>query len=234
MNFAIPLPGFAEPFSAWTHLFGCALALVAGYWLIRHARGRRSRVVSVLIFVFGAVLSMSMSGVYHMMEPGGAARDVMQRLDHACIWAIIAGTFTAFHGVLFRGLWGWGISVAVWVIASTAITLGTIYFEDMPEWLSLSLYIGVGWIAFLSTWKITSVMPWYDSKLILVGGGFYTVGAVIDFVRWPTPIDGVFGPHEIFHLFVLAGLATHWVFIERAVEHSRRQAVALLASTTAS
>jgi channel protein (hemolysin III family) len=216
----IPIPGFSEPVSAWTHLIASGVGLVLGIWTIRRARGNGSRVAAVSLFVFGVIFSMAMSGVYHLLEPGGAPRAVFQRLDHAAIWTIIVGTFTAIHVLLFRGFWGWGVASILWTLAATAISLGTVFFEDMPEWLSLTLYISVGWFGAVSTVRVMRTTDWRTSRLIVLGGVAYTVGAVADFARWPELIPGVVGPHELFHLTVIAGLSFHWLFVVRALERT--------------
>src|SRR5262245_30751473 len=88
------LPGFHEPFSAISHLFGAVLFAFMGLLLLRRGRGDTGRLIYLGVFVFACVFLMSMSGVYHMMIRGGAAHSVMERLDHAAIFVLIAGTFT--------------------------------------------------------------------------------------------------------------------------------------------
>jgi predicted membrane channel-forming protein YqfA (hemolysin III family) len=47
----------------------------------------------------------------------------------------------------------------------------------------------------------------------LFGGLAYTAGASLEFLGLPVVIYGVIGPHELFHIAVLAGLAWHWQFV---------------------
>ncbi len=137
----------------------------------------------------------------------------MQRLDHAGIWTMIAGTFTPIHWILFRARWRWLFLISLWTIAITGLVLKTVYFYDIPEWLGLSFYLGLGWLGVISFIKIHQIYGKENSKFLLLGGLAYTVGALSENLRWPFLIEGVFGPHEIFHICVLLGAYFHWKFI---------------------
>src|SRR5262245_27015252 len=120
------LPGFHEPFSAISHLFGAVLFAFMTLLVLRRGRGDTGRMIYLGVFAFSSVFLMAMSGVYHMMIRGGAAYQVMERLDHAAIFVLIAGTFTPAHGILFRGILRWLPLVLIWGCAITGITLKTI------------------------------------------------------------------------------------------------------------
>ena len=208
-----PIPGFSEPFSCFTHLFATIVFIPWGWILIRRGRGSRVRVVSLTLFVFATLLMLSMSGVYHLLSPGGAGRAVLARLDHAAIFVLIAGTFTPPHCILFRGVMRWGMLLVIWSIAITAITLKSIFFADFPEWLGLCLYLGMGWMGVVSGWALLKRYGFKSIRMLLWGGIAYSVGAVFDFARAPILITGVVGPHELFHVAVLVGLVLHWRWI---------------------
>ncbi|MCH7686959.1 MAG: hypothetical protein IH899_09800 [Planctomycetes bacterium] len=78
-----PIRGFSEPFSCFTHLFSTGIFLVWGWFLLRQGRGSRGRLLSLGLFVFATLLMLTMSGVYHLLSPGGAGRAVFARLDQA-------------------------------------------------------------------------------------------------------------------------------------------------------
>src|SRR6516164_7833766 len=84
------LPGFHDPVSAMTHLFAAPMFLVLSFFLLCRGRGNTARLIFLGIFAFATVFLLSMSGVYHMMESGGNARVVMERLDHSAIFVLIA------------------------------------------------------------------------------------------------------------------------------------------------
>lgn len=209
----IAIPGFSEPFSSLTHLVAAGIFLALGLWLILQSRPSPDRISAMVIFVFCSVFLLSMSGVYHLLEPGGTARIVLQRLDHAGIFLLIAGTFTPIHMILFRGGWRWGMLSLIWILAITGLTLKTIYFNEMPEWVSLTLYLGLGWLGALSATLLYRRHGYHFIKPLLYGALAYSVGAVMEFLRTPILVNGVIGPHEMFHVAVLCGLGFHFFFI---------------------
>jgi channel protein (hemolysin III family) len=209
------LPGFHEPFSAISHLFGAVVFLILGYRLLRRGRGDGARMVSLGIYAASCVLLLSMSGVYHMMVRGGAAHWVMGRLDHGAIFVLIAGTFTPTHVILFRGWLRWGPLVLVWAAAVTGITLTTIFFDDLVEWLALSFYLTLGWFGGVSAVFLLRRYGFAFIKPLLWGGIAYSIGGVVDFLRWPAVIPHVVDSHGVFHVAVFAGAVLHWRFIRQ-------------------
>ena len=207
------LPGFYEPFSAISHLFGAVFFLYLGSLLIRKGWGDRSRVAYLSVYAIACTLLLSMSGVYHMMVRATTVRAVMERLDHGAIFILIAGTFTPAHGILFRGWLRWGVLLVIWTLAIVGITLKTIFFAELPEWMGLSFYLGLGWIGLLSMIVLAKRYGFSFVKPLVWGAIAYTLGAVFEFLRWFVIIPGVIHSHEIFHLAVLAGALFHWWFI---------------------
>lgn len=207
------LPGFHDPVSALTHLMAAPVFLVASYCLLRRGRGNAARLFFLGVFAFATVFLLCMSGVYHMMESGGTARMVMERLDHSAIFVLIAGTFTPAHGIIFRGWARWGPLLLIWTCAITGITLKTIFFDDLDEALGLSFFLGLGWIGILSAAVLWQRYGFKFVRLLLLGAMFYTVGSVLEYFSWPDLIPGVVGPHELFHLAVLVALACHWKWV---------------------
>lgn len=212
----IAIPGFSEPISCWTHLLGAGIVAIAMWWLFARAR-RVGALGPVLIYVFGLLFMLSMSGVYHLLEPGRTPRAVLQRLDHAAIWVQIAGTFTPIHAVLSRGWWRGGFLALIWALAITGLTLKTVFFAEMSAWLGTLLYIGIGWLGAASAWHLVQIRGRRFARPLIVGGVWYTAGAVLEAIAWPTLIPGVLEAHELFHVAVLAGAYVHWRFIYRDV-----------------
>lgn len=212
MNEIIAIPGFAEPVASFSHLLGAGLLLLLGFLLAFRPGVRGDRRAALLIFSLSSTFLLAMSGVYHLLGEGGG-RQVLMRLDHAAIFALIAGTFTAVHLVYFRGIARWGIIILVWLVCATGITLKTVFFNNIPEWLSLALYLGPAWLGLFS-----GIFLWrrYGSgfvRSLVLGGMAYSVGAILEFLDWGHLIPGVIGPHEIFHLSVLAGILLHGCFL---------------------
>jgi channel protein (hemolysin III family) len=214
----VPIPGFADPVSSLSHLAGAAIFLVLSYFLLRRGAGNAARVASLLVFCFGAVFLLSISGVYHLLTHDETARRVLRALDHAAIFVLIASTFTPIHVILFRGPGRWGMLLLIWAIAIVSITLKIAYLNSMPDQLGTALYLGMGWIGLASgialarRFNIAFVAP------VLWGGVAYSIGAVLDSLRWPVLVPGVVQWHEVFHVAVLVGLAYHWSFIYRIAD----------------
>jgi channel protein (hemolysin III family) len=215
----VPIPGFSEPFSCWSHLLAAVASLVGTFFLLKRGRGNFWRQSSLLVFSCSLIFLFSMSGVYHLLEPGGSPRMVLQRLDHAAIWILVAGTFTPIHVILFRGFWRWGILLVIWSIAITGLVLKTIFFKEIPDWLSLTFYLGLGWIGMMTGWRFVQSFGKENYHYLIWGGVAYSVGAILEFVKWPILVSGVVGPHEIFHVFVVIGATLHWFFIYRWASH---------------
>jgi channel protein (hemolysin III family) len=205
--------GIADPFSAATHLAGAAATLVAGIALALRRYQHWGHRLAALVFPLACVFLLSMSGVYHILPEGTRAREVLQMLDHAAIFALIAATFTPIHTIVFRGAWRWGMLAVVWGVAIVATGLKSVYFEQTPEWLGLALYLGLGWLGAVSGTLLWRRLGFDFIRPLLWGALAYTFGALVDYAEFPTILPAVIGPHELFHIAVLAGIAWHWQFI---------------------
>jgi channel protein (hemolysin III family) len=209
------IPGFSDPVSSLTHLLGAGVFGVLTVFLLRRGWGHRGRVIALGTFALSCLFLLSMSGVYHLLSPGTSGRRVLQRLDHAAIFVLIAGTFTPPLGLLFAGLARWSQLLLIWSAAIAGISLKTIFFSSVPEWLGVTLFVSLGWIGL-----VPGLVIWrqYGSTFVrplVRGAGAYTIGALLEFLHWPVLLPGVIGPHELFHVLVLTGLGFHWHFISQ-------------------
>jgi channel protein (hemolysin III family) len=211
----IHLPWMYEPFSALSHLLGAIVFSVLGVLLFCRTPERSSSQIFIAIYVFSCIFLMTVSGWYHLTVAGGSANQILVRLDHDAIFLLIAGTFTPIHGLLFRGRMRWLPLVFVWTCAVGGIILKSALFDSVAEWVGLTIYLAMGWFG-----TAAGVVLWrrFGFRLIrplLFGGIAYSVGAVMEFFRWPVVIPGVIQAHEIFHLAVLVGVGFHFAFIWR-------------------
>jgi channel protein (hemolysin III family) len=223
---ALSIAGFSDPVSSLTHLTGAVVFAILSFVLLRRGRGDLGRMLSLGVFAFSCVLLLSLSGVYHLLSPGTAGREVLKRLDHAAIFGLIAGTFTPVHAILFQGGWRWGMLLGIWSAAIAGLTLKTLSFATMPEWVGLLMYLGLGWMGVISAVAVARRHGHVVILPVLWGALAYTAGAVAEFLRWPQLLPGIVGPHEIFHLAVLAGIAWHWAFIMSIASGEPKRAVA--------
>jgi len=207
------VPGFSDPFSSLSHFLGAGLFAVAGVVLLRRGKGSASRLLVLGIFVFCCVFLLSMSGVYHLLTPAGAGRQVAQRLDHAAVFALIAGSFTPVHWILFTGWGRWGALILIWTLAITGIAFKFIFFDSIPEGVGLTFYLGLGWIGLASGVSLWRRYGFALVKPLLYSGLAYSAGGLLEFLRMPVLIPGVMGPHELLHVGVLAGIGFHFRFL---------------------
>lgn len=226
----ISVLGFNDPASSWTHLAAALAFAIAGFYLIKKGRGNHLRVIALSLYSFSLVFLFSMSGVYHLLEQSGVARAVLQRLDHAAIWVLIAGTFTPVHIILFRGHWRWLILALVWTIGILGLVLEAVFFTSFPPWLSTSLYLGLGWMGALTGYKFRKSFSDETIRLLVMGGIFYTIGALCDYFQWPNLWPSYFGGHDVFHLFVILGAVAHWRFIYYWAAHSVNNSLTIMVS----
>ncbi|WP_231936330.1 PAQR family membrane homeostasis protein TrhA [Bythopirellula polymerisocia] len=209
----ISITGFSDPFSSLSHLLGAFVFAVLSAFMLRRGRGDSWRVASLAMFCLGAVFLLTISGVNHLIARQGAAHLVIQRLDHAAIFALIACSFTPIHMILFHGWGRWGALALIWAIAFLGIILKSVYFDSISASIGTAMYIGMGWIGLGSWFSVVRRYGFYFAQPIMWGGIAYTVGAILDILQWPVLISGVIQWHEVFHVAVLMGLAFHWAFI---------------------
>ncbi len=216
MEVVSPVLGFCEPISSWLHAGG---AVVAGLASRSLWRSDATREASWALGLFGAAVLMllGISGTYHAFELGSAPRAVFQRLDHAFIWILIAGTFTPVHVILFRGAWRWGMLALIWTCAITGLVLKTVFFADFGGAFGLALYLALGWMGVVSAVKIWQMYGRRATHLLLGGGLLYSVGGAVSVAEMPVVIPHYVGPHELFHVAVLAALYAHWRFMGSAL-----------------
>jgi channel protein (hemolysin III family) len=207
------IPGFSDPFSSLTHLAGAGVFALLAIPLLRRGHGNRVRVACLGMYAASCVLLLATSGVYHLLAPGGDGRAVLIRLDHGAIFILIAGTFTPVHGILFHGRGRWAFLFLLWGVTIAAVTLKTVFFTDLAEWVGLALFLGLGWMGVFSGGILWARYGWRFVRALVWGGVAYTVGALLEFLRWPVLIPGVIGPHELFHIAVLAGVGLQWWFV---------------------
>lgn len=209
------IPGFTQPVSSLTHLAAAAVAAVAAFPLIRLGKGKSDRTAAVAVYSFCVVATLAISGTYHALERGGDARAVMKRADYFAIWLLIAGTFTAVHGIMCKGFWRRGVLTSIWAYTAVGIALQIAWFRVFSGLPGRLLYLGLGWFGLASVVKLSRQLGFRVVVPLLYAGVFFSAGAILEATDHPTLLRNWIGPHEIFHLAVVAGVAIHWRFIRR-------------------
>jgi hemolysin III len=186
---------------------GVLSAFAAVYGTVWH-------IVSFSIFGFTMFLMYMSSSVYHLLPMKDKALRVFKRIDHIMIFLFIAGTYTPICLVGLKGVWGWSIFGVAWGLALIGIILKAVWLHA-PRWFSTMVYILMGWMAMIAIYPLSHTFSTRALIWLILGGLSYTVGAVIYALKKPDPFPGVFGFHEIWHLFVLGGSACHFWLILR-------------------
>jgi len=196
-----------EKFNALTHLVGAVLALAGSVVLIVLAAliGDPWKVVSVSIYGATLVLLYSFSGLYHSLR--GRAKNILRELDHHGIYLLIAGSYTPFCLVTLRGPWGWSLFGLVWGLAVLG-SLQELRPRSEARILSVVIYVVMGWVALAALFPLLEALGPAGFAWVAAGGAFYTIGIV--FYALDTRLTHA---HGVWHLFVIAGSASHYLAI---------------------
>ena len=193
------------------HEAAFAISLVTGTALICLADGARER-VAVAVYAGSVALLFGTSAAYHRGHWSPRANDLMARLDHSMIFVLIAGSYTPFALLLLHGTLQWVVLGVVWGGAAVGVLLRNV-FAQPPRWLFVGLYLALGWVALGIIPDVLRRGGVAVLVLLLVGGVFYTLGALVYALRRPNPSPRWFGFHEIFHAFTLLAFMSHYVAV---------------------
>lgn len=165
--------------------------------------------VAAIAFGTSVAAMFGASALYHTVTWTDAKRRWLRRLDHAGIYALIAGTYTPVGLLVLNGNWRLAVLGIVWIGAATAIVLKFLWV-DGPKWLSAAIGVALGWVAVVVFPQILDRVGIAGSLLVLAGGIAYTAGAVVYALRRPDPSPAVFGYHEVFHALVIVAVACQY------------------------
>ena len=210
MNNVLPVASASSELSrkplmrGWSHALAAFASLILTIALCWQSRADLPRLISLFIFGLSMLELYTISAIYHIGRWHTRTDRVLRAIDHANIFVLIAGTYTP---LCFNLLSGWlriTILIVIWTLATLGVCLA-IFTLRLPRWITAALYIGMGWVVILALPAFLAVIPWYAVAILLLGGILYTLGAVVYARKRPNPFPHVFGFHEIFHLFVIAG-----------------------------
>lgn len=221
-----------EPINALSHGVGMMLALPVTWVLWKRcsklgdaggrepgrssSRYQRIKALCMLIFGITLIVCYGVSAAFHGVRLSGEPLYRLQRLDHVGIYLLIAGTYTPVAWALMRGSWSWGTLTTVWTIAllcAFRVWCGGV----MPIWVSTPVYLALGWGALFCYFELAKTYSHSTLLPLPLGGVFYSIGAVLNLMRWPTLLPGVFAAHELLHFLVIAGSTCHIFFMVKVV-----------------
>lgn len=190
-----------------THGFGLALSLVAAPVLILTAIATEDawRIVAVSIYAATLVMLYAASTLYHSVRRV-EHKEMWQRVDHAAIYLLIAGTYTPFTLISLRGAWGWSLFGVVWGLAAIGVILKSSYGARLPA-LSTAIYLAMGWLIVIALRPLSQHVAPTGLRWLALGGALYTGGVV--FYVW----ERIRYSHAVWHLFVLGGSISHFAAV---------------------
>ncbi len=200
------------------HQAAFAVSLVTGTVIIMRAHGTRAT-VAASIYAVSVALLFGTSAAYHRGSWSPRARGVMERLDHSMIFVLIAGTYTPFSLLLLDGTARYVVLGIVWG-GSLLGVLARNVMPHRPRWLFPVVYLALGWVA-------VGVLPTLLRRggvlvlaMLLLGGLFYSLGAIVYASRRPDPSPRWFGFHEVFHALTLLAFVAHYIAVSLATYHT--------------
>lgn len=206
----------------WFHLASAPLALIGGLVLLVFTPTTTAR-ASIAIFVFASLMLFSISATYHRSNGWvrHKTRDFLQKVDHASISILIAGTNTPFAVLLLEGQERITLLLAVWIATACAVATKFL-FNHPPRWINVPIYIGLGWFPIFFIGDLYQGALSYGSAaglwtfaLIVAGGVLYSVGGILFGWRpkWLELKPNVWGYHEWFHLFTILAFFCHYAAV---------------------
>ena len=197
-----------------THAFGVVASLAGIAWIAMSAalRGDPWRMAGGIAFGITALLLFGTSTFYHAAR-APRAKQVLQKLDHSAIYLLIAGTYTTFTIGVMRGSLAWALFGIIWVLAVAGIAAEFLGRVRRPVRSAL-LYLAMGWLGVVAIKQLIATLTSWELGWLLAGGIAYSCG--VPFYVWKSrPYT-----HTVWHLFVLAGVACHFVAVLSVVSAS--------------
>lgn len=207
-----------EPINTITHLIGIILAFVALVAMVINAimKENMTYLIGGIVFGISMILLYSASTIYHWYKGDSKSILRLRKLDHAMIFVLIAGTYTPVCLTALKGPLGTGVLILVWSLAIIG-TVSKVMFINMPRWLSAGMYLFLGWISILFIVPLFKALSTEGFLWLVTGGVLYTIGSIFYASKSEKINIAGFGFHEIFHLFILAGTAAHYILINHHI-----------------
>jgi hemolysin III len=199
-----------EPVNGLTHLAAAIAAAVGLALLLYLARQNATKLASLAVYGSTLILMFSASAAYHLIRADPRVVLFLRKLDHSAIFLLIAGTYTPICLHFFTGSWRLGLLAVIWSLAVIGIGV-KLFVIHAPRWLTAGVYLTMGWLSVAAMHEILSSLPMGALAWLLLGGMFFTGGAVIYILKKPNLFPGVFSFHELWHIFVILGAFSHYI-----------------------
>jgi len=201
-----------EPVNSLTHWIGAALALIGLIALLIVGWSTPAKIISLTIYGLSLIGMFSASATYHMVQVKDKVLEIFRKVDHSAIYLLIAGTYTPFCVNAFEGFWKWGMLSIIWSLALIGIIVKVFYIRA-PRWLNAGIYLIMGWLCIAAVGQMLAALPLWVTLWLIAGGVIYSLGAVVYITKIFNFKPGVFGFHEMWHIFVMLAAAAHFVAV---------------------
>ncbi len=198
----------------WFHLAATPVVIIAS--LVLFILSKESFKFAVAIYSITAILLFSVSAIYHRVQWSPAKKKVWRRFDHANINLLIAGSYTPFAVALLKGHDRTILLTVVWIGAAIGVAM-RIFWLGAPRWLYVANYLILGWVAVAYLPQLYREGGLWVLLPVIIGGLFYSVGAIFYALKRPGRDAKYFGFHELFHIFVLAAWVSQYIAISVAI-----------------
>ena len=195
-----------EELNAISHGLGIILGVFGLFFLLaQNTQKTTYATLSIIVYSSCFIVLFAASTLYHSVSNFNL-KQKFRVIDHISIYLLIAGTYTPVALINLETGNGWLIFYIVWAFALIG-TILKIFFTGKFEVISLLIYLAMGWLIVLDFQNLLDNTSTLGTQLLFLGGAFYTLGII--FYAWKRlPYN-----HFIWHLFVLGGAISHWLFI---------------------
>ena len=201
-----------EPVNSLTHWAGALLGLIGLVALLIVGWSTPAKIISLTIYGLSLIAMFSASATYHMVQAKDKVLLILRKIDHSAIYLLIAGTYTPFCVNAFDGFWKWGMLSIIWSLALIGILVKVFYIKA-PRWLNAGIYVVMGWLCVGAAGQMLATLPVWVFVWLITGGVIYTLGALVYITKIFNFVPGVFGFHEVWHIFVMLAAAAHFVAV---------------------
>ncbi len=201
-----------DPISGISHLGAAIFSFFGLIALISISWGDTAKLISVTIYGITLIAMFTASAVYHMTISSPKVIEILRKIDHAAIYLLIAGTYTPFCVNAFSGFWQWGLLSIIWGLALVGVGI-KIFIIRAPRWVNAGVYLIMGWLIVAAAGEMANTLPASVIMWLIIGGIIYTLGAVVYITKKMDFKPGIFGFHEVWHIFVILAAAAHYISI---------------------
>ncbi|WP_412499380.1 PAQR family membrane homeostasis protein TrhA [Vibrio furnissii] len=197
-----------EAANAISHGIGFILGIVGLVLLLVKAMDHRADALTLasMSIYGGSMIALFLASTLYHAIPHQNAKRWLKTFDHCAIYLLIAGSYTPFLLVSLRTPLAFGLMIVIWLIALFGIIM-KIAFVYRFKRLSLVTYLIMGWLSLIVIYQLALNLDVGGLTLLAAGGVVYSLG-VIFYVAKRISYN-----HAIWHAFVLAGCACHFLAI---------------------